>query len=103
VAIVLELFKTRGEIVVMKMRLARIAVLMVFGIASIVSYVNEMDFLVAGLQLSSLIVFKKMTYDWATANFSRPLEASPDRGSGGRTLFSGLQKLVAKNIRRNTA
>jgi hypothetical protein len=102
VAIVLELFKTRGEIVVMKMRVARIAILMGLGIASIVSYVNDLDVLVAALQLSSLIAFKKMTYDRATANLSQSPRASPSQGEGGRTIFSGLQQQIAKNSRRNT-
>jgi len=87
----------------MKMRLARFAILMVLGIASVVSYVNDLDFLVAAFQLSSLIVFKKMDYYRATANFSVPLEASSARRSEGRALFSGLQQQIEKYIRRNTA
>ena len=87
----------------MKMRLARIAVLMVFGIASIVSYVNELDILVAALQLSSLVAFKKMTYDRATAKLSQSPETSPARGSEGSAIFSATQQQIAKNIRRDTA
>jgi len=52
---------------------------MLLGIASVVSYVNDLDILVAALQIVSLMVFKKMTYDRATANFSDPSQARDAR------------------------
>jgi hypothetical protein len=54
----------------MQARITNCAVLVVLAIASVVSYVNDLDILVAAFQVMSLMVFKKITYDRSAENNS---------------------------------
>ena len=58
----------------MKGRATRFAVLLVLGVASVISYINDLDFLAAVFQILSLIVSKKIRYQRSLADCSSPSE-----------------------------
>ena len=47
----------------MKARITSSVVLLLLGVASVVSYINDLDFLVVACQIISLMVFKKIPYN----------------------------------------